>query len=190
MKKINFIFLILVTVITISSCNDNEVDAPSFNLSKENIIGNYEITTLDLNTEVSNEISFGIFATFSTARFVGDIFQVTLVLNSDNTYTLSGQYSVKTTISIVGAPNPTIPNSIVNFDDAGTYSIDATDNTIEFVSENINFLGATALDPIYLDTKFIVSDFNEESFTIFQESENIVDKIKTETESTIRFQRK
>lgn len=189
MKSIKIILSLFVTI-SLLSCGDNETEKVSFNLSKDNIIGSYNISALNLNTEVSNEIVSDVFATFSTAEFVGDTFQIDLTLNSDNTYTLAGQYRVLTTVEIVGGTNPTIPPAIINFTDSGTYAINTSENIVQFTSKENNFLGATSLDPVFIDVTFTVSEFNEDSFTIKQEAENIVDKIKTKTASTISFVRK
>lgn len=189
MKSIKIILSLFITI-SLLSCGDNETEKVSFNLSKDNIIGSYNISALNLDTEVSNEIVSDVFATFSTAEFVGDTFQIDLTLNSDNTYTLGGQYRVLTTVEIVGGTNPTIPPTIINFTDAGTYAINTSENTINFTSQENNFLGNTFLDPVFLGASFTVSAFNEDTFTINQEAENVVDKIKTKTVSTISFVRK
>ncbi len=188
MTLLKFILVLFISV-SITSCSD-EANEPPYRLTNANIVGSYNIESFSLNSDLSNEISPGVSATFSTAKFVGDTFQVDLELDANGTYTLSGQYRVITTITIVGGTNPTIPAAIINFSDSGTYSVNSLDNTIQFNSKSGNFLGATSLDPVYLDTSFNIVVFNENTFSIEQEAENTIDKIKTKTNSSISFVRK
>ncbi|WP_298779223.1 hypothetical protein [uncultured Polaribacter sp.] len=177
--KITFFLFLSLTLI---SCSDSD-ETPIYTLSTSNIAGTYNMNSFNVDVDLSTEVTTGVSATFSTIKIIGDIFQIDFVLNSSGSYTVSGQYSVTTTTSVVGGTS-TEDSSIVSFTDSGTFSVNATENTITFNSSQDDFLGNE-----YLDKTFNVTVFNETSFTITQEAEKTIEPITTKANGEVKFVR-
>ena len=111
-------------------------------------------------------------------------------MNSDGTYSLTGLFRVVSSISIVGGTNPTVPPLGINFNNSGNFSINNLKNTITFNSKSGNFLDLSSLELPSFEPVFNVTVFNENSYSITQEAENVNDKIKIKTNSKISFIRK
>lgn len=176
--------LILFIAISITSCGDDSSSEPAFILSNANIAGTYNISSFNVNVDLSTEVTPGVNATFSTIKIIGDIFQVDFILNTSGSYSVSGQYSVTTTTNVVGG-STTENSSIVNFNDSGTFTINSSENTITFNSSQDDFLGNE-----YLDKTFNVTVFSENSFTIAQEAEEVIDPITTKANGKVSFTKK
>ncbi|MBT3741073.1 MAG: hypothetical protein P8N27_03230 [Polaribacter sp.] len=188
MKFLKFILVICISL-AFTSCGDDSAEPP-YALTKENIAGKYNLSSFNLDMDSSSEVSSGIFATFSSAKFVGDTFQLDLEMNSDGTYSLTGLFRVVSSISIVGGTNPTVPPLGINFNNSGNFSINNLKNTITFNSKSGNFLDLSSLELPSFEPVFNVTVFNENSYSITQEAENVNDKIKIKTNSKISFIRK
>ncbi len=149
--------LILIIAITFINCSDDNT-ALTYTLSYENIAGTYDIQSLSVNTKTTTEI--GGFPVTVNANGVGNTFQVDLVMNQDRTYSIKGEHVFVVTVSGPGIP-PTTDTEIILIDEAGTYTIDDTNNTVTFVDQNADFL----------DGVLNVTVFNENTFTLTQEVE-------------------
>lgn len=154
MKTIKRILILLVTV-TFLNCSDND-NTPAYPLNYENIAGSYDIQSLSADIQTTIEIN-GIPVTAS-ANAVGDTFQVDMIMNSDRTYSIEGEYRIITTTRVPGA-SPVTSEEIVIVDEEGTYVIN--DSSITFTDQDADFL----------DGVLNVSVFNENSFTLSQELE-------------------
>ena len=100
MKLLKY-FLVLFISITITSCSDSSSEPP-YTLSNANIAGTYNIKSLSLNTEVtSSTIVAGVEVPFTVAssESTGDTFGVTFVLNTNGSYTVSGQYRIVSVVT-------------------------------------------------------------------------------------------
>jgi hypothetical protein len=170
--------LVVLFVVFIASCSSNDTTNEIYNLTNANIAGTYNIGSLNIDLKAT-AITSGVPVTISTAKNIGDTFQVDFVMNVNGTYTASGQYRVVTTVTpITGAP---ITNSeIVVFSDSGSYNVNATTNEIGFTSKTDEFLDGT----------FKVTVFNENTFTLTQEFEEVDGSITTNGDAEVSFVRK
>lgn len=177
MKLLKLIFVLFV-VTTLTNCSSNDT-VPTLTLSTNSIAGTYNISSFNSEAVLSTEVTPGISATISTVKIVGDTFQIDFTLNTDGSYTSSGQYRIETTVAPVTG-NPVTTPSIVNFSDSGNFSINSNNNTITFSSSTDEFLSGT----------FEVVSFNDTSFGLSQETEEINDPITTTINTNISFVRK
>lgn len=174
MKVYKFIAILFLTfALTNCTSSDNE---PVFVLSKDNLIGLYNIETLTIKTKTTTIVSN--FPVIVNANAIGSLFQVDLVLKSDDTYTLKGEYVVNTTITSPGS-SPVKNEEILTIDEAGTFAIDNTDNTLIFTNQNATFLSG----------KLSVSGFSETKLSLAQITEETISATNTtiEIDSKISF---
>jgi hypothetical protein len=175
MKNLKFILFLLVSAIILSCSDDNS--EPPFILSNANIAGTYNISSLSIDAKAT-AVTSGIPVTISNATTVGDTFQFNFVLNANGNYTASGQYRILSTVTPIGS-SPITDISIINTDDSGTYQINSSNNTITFTSSTGDFIEGT----------LNVVIFNENTFSLAQEIEEVDGPITNTINASISFTR-
>lgn len=180
MKNLKYILVLFLSV-TFLSCSDDSSNTPSFAFTNANVSGTYGISLLDILVVESATSTSGATTTeLERNAQVGDRFEMTIVLSSDGTYTAKGVHGLVSTITPTpqsGQPDP--QTKIV--DAAGTYTIDATLNTISLTQTSGDFISGT----------FTVTTFNENSLIMFQElTDNQGAGISTKTTTGVSFFRK
>ncbi len=174
----SFILLFSLASIVISCGDDN--DTPSFDLSSDNITGTYAITKLIASKEETTTTS-GETVKVSDTSVKGDTFQIDLVLSTNGTYTISGEYRRVSVITVNNGSAPKEEAKIITIDGSGNYVLNSSDKEIT--------LNSSDSDDSFVGTYKIVS-FNEKLLAISKETE-IVDKEDTVTEKIeITFERK
>ena len=177
MKTLKFILFAVISL-TILSCADNSTE-PELILSNESLAGNYNVTVLDSDIETSTIVA-NVPVTVANARLVGDTFQVDVVINADGTFSAGGQYRVVSTITPVGTP-PITETEILTFEStSGSYILNTLDNTITFSSQDVSLLEGT----------FNVIVFNETTFTLNQQVEEIVGDLTVRANVNLSLERK
>lgn len=136
MKAFKFLFVLFLAlnIISCSNSNDNE---PIIILSKANLIGTYGIESMVIDTKTTTTVSG--FPVVVNSSSIGSLFQVDLIFNSDNTYSIKGEHAIKTTITSVGNA-PIINEEIIVLNESGTYSVNTVDSSILFTNQNAEFL--------------------------------------------------
>lgn len=151
--------LILFAAVAFTYCEDNNI-APPYPLTYDNIAGTYNIQSLSIDTKTTTEV--GGFPVTINANGVGNTFQVNLVMNQNQTYTITGEHVFVITASGPGFP-ATTETEIITIDETGTFVINS-DNSITFSDQNAEFLNGT----------LNVIVFNESSFSLTQEAEEVI----------------
>ena len=177
MKTLKFtIFLFLI--ISLTSCGSDD-DEPTFVLSNANIAGTYSISSLTADETETATSSSGSITVLTTIVTVGSIFQVNFVINSNGTYTASGEYL----LDITETPNmagSTHYNEIINFETSGAYQLNTTNNTITFNPANGEFL----------EGELNIVTFNENTISLTQEEIDVDSGLTTTSNGKITFTRK
>ena len=178
MKLLKFIFFSSFLLLIIS-CNDDNADTTPFILSNENIVGTYNISELNIKTKVTSTTDVaGVPVPFTVATSIsnGDIFQFAFVLNSDGTFSASGQFVIKT--EVTPATGDVVTNQeILNNTNSGTYTLNSENAKITFVSSIGDFLEGT----------YNILLFNETTFSLNQEIEQLSGAITNEINTSISF---
>ncbi|MFK7832018.1 MAG: hypothetical protein AB8B52_01965 [Winogradskyella sp.] len=133
MKILKFV-LFTAAMLTLASCGDDDVDAPSVvELNFANFAGTYEITFLEGSEVITTQASDGstIFLeseTFSAGTFDDAVY----TFDANGNYTASGAY-VLTFVETIGSQAPVSDTEIETLDgEEGSYSLNATNRTITF----------------------------------------------------------
>lgn len=177
MNKLKYIFFAVITL-TLLSCADNSTE-PELILSNESLAGNYDITVLNSDIETSTVVA-NVPVTIANASLVGDTFQVDVVINADGTFSAGGQYRVVSTITPVGSDTIT-ETEIVTFEPAsGSYTLNTLENTITFSTQDVSLLEGT----------FNVIVFNETTFTLNQQVEEVVGDLTVRANVNLSLERK
>ena len=177
MNKLKYILFAVITS-TILSCADNSTE-PELILSNESLAGNYDITVLNSDIETSTIVA-NVPVTVANASLVGDTFQVDVVINADGTFSAGGQYRVVSTITPVGSDAIT-ETEILTFEQTdGTYSLNTLENTITFSSQDVSLIEGT----------FNVIVFNETTFTLNQQVEEIVGDLTVRANVNLSLERR
>lgn len=177
MNKLKYILFAVITS-TILSCADNSTE-PELILSNESLAGNYDITVLNSDIETSTVVA-NVPVTVANASLVGDTFQVDVVINADGTFSAGGQYRVVSTITPVGSDAIT-ETEILTFEQTdGTYSLNTLENTITFSSQDVSLIEGT----------FNVIVFNETTFTLNQQVEEIVGDLTVRANVNLSLERR
>ena len=177
MNKLKYILFAVITS-TILSCADNSTE-PELILSNESLAGNYDITVLNSDIETSTVVA-NVPVTVANASLVGDTFQVDVVINADGTFSAGGQYRVVSTITPVGSDAIT-ETEILTFEQTdGTYTLNTLENTITFSSQDVSLIEGT----------FNVIVFNETTFTLNQQVEEIVGDLTVRANVNLSLERK
>ncbi|MFK8059462.1 MAG: hypothetical protein AB8B78_05160 [Polaribacter sp.] len=178
MKTIKLI-LALSIAIFITSCSSDDNKTVAFDYIIGNVAGNYTIKSY--NADLSNTVNTqGTNVAVSSAKKLGDTFQVNIQLNANGTYTALGQYRVVTTVTPVSGSATTTP-AIINVDDSGSFSVSTSGaRTISFVTKTGEFLLG----------KYDVNLFNETTFTLTQDSEKTDGNITTKTKANFILEKK
>lgn len=158
MKSVKY-FLVLFLAFNILGCDSSD-NEPIFVLSKANLIGTYSMESMTLNTKTTTEVSG--FPVVVNANSVGSLFQINLIFNSDDTYSIKGEYAVKTTTTSIGS-SPIVNEQIIVIDEAGTYAVDNTDGTISFTNQNAELLTGKLTVSGISETKLLLTQFVEEA---------------------------
>ena len=177
MNKLKYILFAVITS-TILSCADNSTE-PELILSNESLAGNYDITVLNSDIETSTVVA-NVPVTVANASLVGDTFQVDVVINADGTFSAGGQYRVVSTITPVGSDAIT-ETQILTFEPTdGTYTLNTLENTITFSSQDVSLIEGT----------FNVIVFNETTFTLNQQVEEIVGDLTVRANVNLSLERR
>ena len=178
MKLLKFIFFSSFLLLIIS-CNDDNADTTPFILSNENIVGTYNISELNIDTKVTSTTDVSgvsIPFTVATSTINGDIFQFSFVLNSDGTFSASGQFVIE--IEITPALGDVVTSQeIVNNTNSGTFTLNSEDAKITFISSEGDFLKGT----------YNILLFNETTLSLNQEVEESSGDITNEINTSISF---
>jgi len=177
MNKLKYILFAVITS-TILSCADNSTE-PELILSNESLAGNYDITVLNSDIETSTVVA-NVPVTVANASLVGDTFQVDVVINADGTFSAGGQYRVVSTITPVGSDAITETEILTFEPTSGSYILNTLDNTITFSSQDVSLLEGT----------FNVIVFNETTFTLNQQVEEIVGDLTVRANVNLSLERK
>ena len=177
MNKLKYILFAVITS-TILSCADNSTE-PELILSNESLAGNYDITILNSDIETSTVVA-NVPVTVANASLVGDTFQVDVVINADGTFSAGGQYRVVSTITPVGSDAITETEILTFEPTSGSYILNTLDNTITFSSQDVSLLEGT----------FNVIVFNETTFTLNQQVEEIVGDLTVRANVNLSLERK
>ena len=177
MNKLKYILFAVITS-TILSCADNSTE-PELILSNESLAGNYDITVLNSDIETSTVVA-NVPVTVANASLVGDTFQVDVVINADGTFSVGGQYRVVSTITPVGSDAIT-ETQILTFEPTdGTYTLNTLENTITFNSQDVSLIEGT----------FNVIVFNETTFTLNQQVEEVVGDLTVRANVNLSLERR
>ena len=177
MNKLKYILFAVITS-TILSCADNSTE-PELILSNESLAGNYDITVLNSDIETSTVVA-NVPVTVANTSLVGDTFQVDVVINADGTFSAGGQYRVVSTITPVGSDAIT-ETEILTFEQTdGTYTLNTLENTITFSSQDVSLIEGT----------FNVIVFNETTFTLNQQVEEIVGDLTVRANVNLSLERR
>lgn len=177
MNKLKYILFAVITS-TILSCADNSTE-PELILSNESLAGNYDITVLNSDIETSTVVA-NVPVTVANASLVGDTFQVDVVINADGTFSAGGQYRVVSTITPVGSDAIT-ETEILTFEQTnGNYTLNTLENTITFSSQDVSLIEGT----------FNVIVFNETTFTLNQQVEEVVGDLTVRTNVNLSLERR
>ena len=177
MNKLKYILFAVITS-TILSCADNSTE-PELILSNESLAGNYDITVLNSDIETSTVVA-NVPVTVANASLVGDTFQVDVVINADGTFSAGGQYRVVSTITPVGSDAIT-ETQILTFEPTdGTYTLNTLENTITFNSQDVSLIEGT----------FNIIVFNETTFTLNQQAEEIVGDLTVRANVNLSLERR
>ncbi|MHB0756009.1 hypothetical protein [Polaribacter sp. M15] len=158
MKNLTYILVLFVSV-SFFSCGDDSSSVPTFVLSSANVTGTYGISSYEkLIVESATSTSGENTTELERNSKVGDRFQMTIILNTDGTYTANGLHGFVSTISPTpqsGQPNP----ETIQVDAAGTFTVNSSANTITFSQTKGDFILGT----------FNITTFSENSLVMFQE---------------------
>ena len=179
MKLLKFIFF-LSFIVLFTNCSDDNAYATPFILSNENIVGTYNISELNIETKVTSTTDVaGVLIPFTVATSIsnGDVFQFAFVLNSDGTFSASGQFVIETEVKVELTGDVVTNQEIVNNTNSGTYTLNSENAKITFVSSTGDFLKGT----------YNILTFNETVLSLNQEIEEVVDTITTEINTSISF---
>ena len=178
MKLLKFIFF-LSFIVLFNNCSDDNADATPFILSNENIVGTYNISELNIETKVTSTTDVaGVLIPFTVATSTsnGDIFQFAFVLNSDGTFSASGQFVLET--EVTPATGDVVTNQeILNNINSGTYTLNSENAKITFVSSTGDFLEGT----------YNILIFNKTTLSLNQEIEELSGAITNEINTSISF---
>lgn len=177
MKLMKFVFVLCIAL-SFTSCSE-ETNPPSvpFTLSVDNLAGTYNISAYNsdiVNTVIIQDATVNV----SNAKKVGDTFQVDFILKNDGTYTAEGRYRIIGTVTPVGQNSIVTPDIIV-FSDSGTFTINIADGLINFNATTNEFLKG--------ELSFVA--FNENSFSLTQQTEVVDAQITSTANTTISFVR-
>ena len=178
MKLLKFIFF-LSFIVLFTNCSDDNAYATPFILSNENIVGTYNISELNIETKVTSTTDVaGVLIPFTVATSTsnGDIFQFSFVLNSDGTFSASGQFVLET--EVTPATGDVVTNQeILNNINSGTYTLNSENAKITFVSSTGDFLEGT----------YNILIFNKTTLSLNQEIEELSGAITNEINTSISF---
>jgi hypothetical protein len=178
MKLLKFIFFSSFIVL-FANCSDDNAYATPFILSNENIVGTYNISELNIETKVTSTTDVaGVLIPFTVATSTsnGDIFQFAFVLNSDGTFSASGQFVLET--EVTPATGDVVTNQeILNNINSGTYTLNSENAKITFVSSAGDFLEGT----------YNILIFNKTTLSLNQEIEELSGAITNEINTSISF---
>ena len=178
MKLLKFIFFSSFIVL-FTNCSDDNADATPFILSNENIVGTYNISELNIKTKVTSTTDVaGVLIPFTVATSIsnGTVFQFAFVLNSDGTFSASGQFVIKT--EVTPATGDVFTNEeILNNTNSGTYTLNSENAKITFVSSAGDFLEGT----------YNILIFNKTTLSLNQEIEELSGAITNEINTSISF---
>tara|TARA_B110001452_G_scaffold19453_1_gene15675 strand:- start:3 stop:545 length:543 start_codon:yes stop_codon:yes gene_type:complete len=178
MKLLKFIFF-LSFIVLFTNCSDDNAYTTPFILSNENIVGTYNISELNIETKVTSTTDVaGVLIPFTVATSTsnGDIFQFAFVLNSDGTFSASGQFVLET--EVTPATGDVVTNQeILNNINSGTYTLNSENAKITFVSSTGDFLEGT----------YNILIFNKTTLSLNQEIEELSGAITNEINTSISF---
>lgn len=175
MKLFKNTLLLLFISISLMNCGSDDSN-PAYNLSKENLLGVYELTAYESErvTETTFETSTIVVQTQTISSDSFDDVEITFLEN--NGYTFIGGYrNLIETTSDNGTSNDI---EIVNVDEFAIYTIDTTDETIIFNGIELN--GEYNVD-VFTSSALVLSKLNS--------VETDEDGFTTTTNTTITFEK-
>lgn len=179
MKTLKILF-VSVFFLSIFSCSDDDERAIALELTRENLAGTYNISSLSAE-ENESTVRGNTTVNISTTTIVGDTFQFDFVLNANGTFTAVGQYRITSTTSANGG-QPQTETEIINIDTSGTYSINTT--------SGVRSISFSPVDDDFLEGTFAVNLFNSTNLALIQETEETDGQIDIDREILIGFTRK
>jgi len=126
MKKIKLLLLACVAVFA-TSCGGDD-DGPGFEFNQENLTGSYSITAYEVDEEETDNLGGAdvtVRTTIEGDRFTNAVF----AFNSNNTYSISGNYGATTVRRVNGQAAPAVETS-ETFNESGSYGINTDERTI------------------------------------------------------------
>ena len=183
MKLFKILALALTSISLVACGSDDDSSTPAPELTVESLQGNYEMTALTINTTRVLDEGGGVMTDLDPRSETADrIEDVILTLSSNDTFTITGSYIRET---LLDGEIDEDANTIGQIDDAGTYSINIENQTINFVSDNTE-----DADDVFLSGMYTISSIEDTSnLNIFQQAESLNVNIATTTESTLEFER-
>jgi hypothetical protein len=177
MKTLKFTIFLFLTISLVSCGSDD--DEPAFILSNANVAGTYSISSYNEEAkETVTSLTTGETTTISTVTKVGKTFQIDFVVNTNDTYTVTGQHVFDNTI--VPTPSTGKPDdTIFNYDLTESYQLNTTARTITFNPSNDTFISGT----------FSIESFSENNLNLAQEKVVTTGGITLTTNSILNFTR-
>ena len=168
--KILKLLVFATAVFTLSACGNDDDSTRDVELTIENLAGTYELTFYEDFYELSETASNGSEVIIETEVCVGDTFtNALLILNSDGTFTTSGNFREVCELTING--DTTTEEEIVPFDSSGLFSANDASNTIT-INGNPNDVDLFDGNRLYLTST--------EVFTFDDETERIETELRFE----------
>lgn len=165
------IFLLLFVLAIFTGCeSDDDNDSASFEPSAESFVGAFNVTALAVEGESS--FTFEGETVTSTFSDVGSDFDLVWTFNADNTYSLVGSYTSEITQTTNG--ETTTENELEELDEAGTYALDITTNTLVLTDE---------------DTSFNINTFTESVVELGSTESDSEDDFSTMSTLSVRLER-
>ena len=115
MKTCKLLFFSMTLSLFISCSNDDDTATP---VDQDTLIGTWEMTSLNVDTEFSGTLLQIPFA--SSTNSVGENFDYTLTF-TETTYSASGSYDIVTTGTVNGVPLDEERETITDANESGTY---------------------------------------------------------------------
>lgn len=157
-KMKNFRYLILAFItLGFVSCS-GEDDSPS--VESSNLVGEWHLE--DMNYTGTSSFNFN--GTSMTTSFTGELLEsnASVFLNSDNTYTSAGNYTIRLT-SNTGGMTDVQEVPVTNIDGSGTYSVNG--NIFSTDQENLTADAPLTMSPVGI-SEATITELTAERFVL------------------------
>ena len=127
MKNLKKILFILMAVVTLVACkSDDDNNEPTFLFSNTNLAGSHDLTFLNVNAEITDDVAGIPFTVLVTGN--GNTFQTTMNFMANGTFVIDGEFAIATETTADGTTTP--GSIIIDLDnETGTYNIGTNANT-------------------------------------------------------------